>query len=135
MLREYALLIFVGSALRTAISGLRKLVRGADRHKQLRSAPTSDARHSMFTSARYGTLLVLSVVVLTSQVAPAAGLLVADGGAPLEIREHHVSVTINNGIAVTTVTQIFVNSEPGAVSGVFTFPVPARASIAGFSMW
>ena len=38
----------------------------------------------------------------------AAGLLIADGGfgGTLEVKEHEVDVTINNGIAVTRVTQV-----------------------------
>ena len=45
--------------------------------------------------------------------AHAAGLLIADGGfgGVLEIKEHDVQVTINNGVAVTQVTQIFKNTE------------------------
>ena len=43
----------------------------------------------------------------------AAGLLIADGGfgGVLEIKEHNVHVTINNGVAVTQVTQVFKNTE------------------------
>jgi len=42
-----------------------------------------------------------------------AGLLIADGGfgGVLEIVEHTVNVTINNGIAVTEVNQVFRNKE------------------------
>src|ERR1051326_5322090 len=45
--------------------------------------------------------------------AQAAGLLIADGGfgGLLEIKEHTAQVTINNGIAVTKVTQVFHNTE------------------------
>ncbi|MCF7839107.1 MAG: hypothetical protein K9N49_10815 [Candidatus Marinimicrobia bacterium] len=69
--------------------------------------------------------------------APAAGLLVADGGfgGTLEIKEHAVQVTINNGIAVTRVTQVFVNKENRIVEALYTFPVPRGASVANFSMW
>lgn len=67
----------------------------------------------------------------------AAGLLIADGGfgGVLEIREHTVNVTINNGIAVTDVTQIFSNTENRQVEALYTFPVPKGASVANFSMW
>ena len=42
-----------------------------------------------------------------------AGLPIADGGfsGVLEIVEHDVKVTINNGIAITEVTQVFKNTE------------------------
>lgn len=66
-----------------------------------------------------------------------AGLLVADGGwgGALEITEHDVQVTINNGIAVTRVTQVFKNLENRQVEALYTFPVPRGASVANFSMW
>jgi len=67
----------------------------------------------------------------------AAGLLIADGGlgGVLEIKEHNVQITINNGIAVTKVTQVFHNTEKRQVEALYTFPVPKAASVANFSMW
>src|SRR5687768_14699548 len=69
--------------------------------------------------------------------AQAAGLLVADGGfgGALEIKEHEVNVVINNGVAVTTVTQVFQNTEDRIVEALYTFPVPKGGSVANFSMW
>lgn len=69
--------------------------------------------------------------------AKAAGLLVADGGSggTLEIVEHDVQVTINNGIAVTNVSQVFLNKENRQVEALYTFPVPKGASVSNFSMW
>ena len=69
--------------------------------------------------------------------ANAAGLLIADGGfgGVLNIQEHEVHVTINNGIAVTRVTQVFKNTENRQVEALYTFPVPKRASVSNFSMW
>ncbi len=84
-----------------------------------------------------GLALVGAVLALPSQPASAAGLLVADGGfgGQLEIKEHEVQVTINNGIAVTQVEQVFVNTENRIVEALYTFPVPQGASVANFSMW
>ncbi len=67
----------------------------------------------------------------------AAGLLIADGGfgGTLEIVEHGVQVTINNGIAVTQVDQVFLNKENRQVEALYTFPVPNGASVSNFSMW
>ena len=67
----------------------------------------------------------------------AGGLLIADGGfgGTLEVKEHEVDVTINNGIAVTRVTQVFQNMEQRQVEALYTFPVPKGASVANFSMW
>ncbi len=66
-----------------------------------------------------------------------AGLLIADGGlgGVLEIEEQTVHVTVNNGIAVTDVTQVFRNTEQRQVEALYTFPVPRAASVSNFSMW
>jgi len=84
--------------------------------------------------------LAFAVAGFTLVCAPparAAGLLVADGGfgGVLEIKEHSVDVTINNGIAVTRVDQVFHNTENRQVEALYTFPVPKGASVANFSMW
>ncbi len=83
-----------------------------------------------------GALVITSALALTP-TADAAGLLVADGGlgGVLEIKEHDVKVSINNGIAVTHVTQVFLNKEQRQVEALYTFPVPKNASVANFSMW
>lgn len=84
---------------------------------------------------------VLAAVALTALALPpnshGAGLLIADGGlgGVLEIKEQDVHVTINNGVAVTKVTQIFHNTEKRQVEALYTFPVPKAASVANFSMW
>jgi Ca-activated chloride channel homolog len=86
-----------------------------------------------------GSLLAAVTLVAISPSPPlrAAGLLIADGGlgGVLEIKEHDVQVTLNNGIAVTKVTQVFHNTEKRQVEALYTFPVPKGASVANFSMW
>lgn len=69
--------------------------------------------------------------------ADAAGMLIADGGqgGVLKIEEQDVRVTINNGIAVTDVSQVFRNTENRQVEALYLFPVPKGASVANFSMW
>lgn len=83
---------------------------------------------------------LLAAAVMTAGLAPqsrAAGLLIADGGfgGVLELKEQDVRVTINNGVAVTKVTQVFHNTEKRQVEALYTFPVPRGASVANFSMW
>ncbi len=80
---------------------------------------------------------VLQMSGMGASDARAAGLLVADGGlgGVLEIQEHSVHVVMNNGIAVTEVTQVFRNTENRQVEALYTFPVPGGASVANFSMW
>src|SRR5437870_2170399 len=77
------------------------------------------------------------LLLLPAATARGAGLLIADGGmgGQLEIIEHSVHVTINNGIAVTQVTQVFRNTEDRVVEALYTFPVPRAASVSNFSMW
>jgi Ca-activated chloride channel family protein len=87
-----------------------------------------------------GQGIVLAFVVLagvSSRSAVAAGLLVADGGfgGVLELKEQDVRVTINNGVAVTEVNQVFLNTENRIVEALYTFPVPNKASVSNFSMW
>ncbi len=80
---------------------------------------------------------LLAVGVLVAPSTRAAGLLIADGGfgGVLEVKEHDVQVTINNGIAVTKITQVFHNTESRQVEALYTFPVPKGASVANFTMW
>jgi Ca-activated chloride channel family protein len=79
----------------------------------------------------------LGSVAVCATSAPAAGLLIAEGGlgGALEIEEHSVEVTVENGIAVTEVTQVFRNLEDRIVEALYTFPVPRGASVSNFSMW
>jgi Ca-activated chloride channel family protein len=44
-------------------------------------------------------------------------------------------VTINSGIAITDVVQVFRNTEQRQLEALYTFPVPQGASVANFSMW
>jgi Ca-activated chloride channel family protein len=85
---------------------------------------------------RFPALIVALFLCWTTQT-HAAGLLIADGGfgGTLTIKEHAARVTINNGVAVTEVTQVFVNMEDRQVEALYTFPVPKGASVANFSMW
>jgi Ca-activated chloride channel family protein len=62
-------------------------------------------------------------------------LIPTGGGAPLEIDSQEVLVRINNGIAVTTVTQVFRNNRANALEAVYSFPIPNEASVSNFSMW
>lgn len=82
-------------------------------------------------------LATACMLLSTPNRADAAGLLIADGGfgGVLEIVEHDVKVTINNGIAITEITQIFQNMEKRQVEALYTFPIPKGASVSNFSMW
>ena len=53
----------------------------------------------------------------------------------LEIRYHHVTVTIDDQIATTHVDQVFYNPNDWDVEGVYIFPIPADATISDFILW
>lgn len=86
-------------------------------------------------------IAVAVFVAVSALAAPAlaqdtSGTLVpTDGGPPLEIQSQEVDVRINNGIAVTTITQIFKNNRNRALEAVYSFPIPNQASVSNFSMW
>src|SRR5689334_4970129 len=93
-------------------------------------------RRSWPVAGLLGAITTLIAIGVGSS-AQAAGLLVADGGfgGRLEIKEHSARVVINNGVAVTEVEQVFVNTEQRVVEALYTFPVPKGASVSNFSMW
>jgi Ca-activated chloride channel family protein len=92
---------------------------------------------SILGRATTTVIAVVMAVALGLQSAQAAGLLIADGGLGglLAIEEHTVRVTVNSGIAVTEVTQVFRNTENRQVEALYSFPVPKGATVANFSMW
>lgn len=54
--------------------------------------------------------------------------------APLEVSFHHVSVTIKDQVAVTSVDQEFINPNGVQLEGTYLFPLPPGAHIDKFSM-
>lgn len=80
---------------------------------------------------------LLGVALLASGAAQAAGLLVPrDGSLPaLEIRDHDVSVVIEDGYAITTVEQVFHNPHARDLEAIYSFPVPRHGSVGEFTMW
>lgn len=77
------------------------------------------------------------IITLFAQPALAAGLLIpADSDLPpLEIREHHVEVVIEDGYAITTVLQVFANPHGEDLEAVYSFPVPEKAAVGEFTFW
>jgi Ca-activated chloride channel family protein len=108
-----------------------------------RSYPSiEEDRMMLVTRSRLTTLAAaVALVAVAAMVRPAttqaAGMLIADGGlgGVLTIEEHTARVTINNGVAVTEVTQVFRNTENRQVEALYLFPVPEGATVANFSMW
>jgi Ca-activated chloride channel family protein len=53
----------------------------------------------------------------------------------LAIRYHHVTVTIQDQVAVTHVDQVFYNPNEWQVEGTYIFPIPLDAAVTSFTLW
>jgi Ca-activated chloride channel family protein len=73
-------------------------------------------------------VLILAFFVNESRAAGTLALN-SSGDQALEIRDHQVSVTIQNGFARTEVNQVFFNANGREVEGLYTFPVPKDGSL------
>jgi len=81
--------------------------------------------------------LILVTASLFAGFTQAAGLLTPNNGSlpALEIREHHVDVVIEDGYAITTVDQVFVNPHDRNLEAQYSFPVPAHGSVVELTVW
>src|SRR5437879_3995858 len=79
------------------------------------------------------------VLVLLAMAAPAhaRGLLIPTERKlpPLAMLNHHVSDTIEDQVAITTVEQTFRNHTDRVLEATYVFPVPKGASVRKFVMW
>src|SRR5262249_51344291 len=82
---------------------------------------------------------LLPVLVLLAAAAPAQarGLLIPTEKKvpPLAMLSHHVTVAIEDQVAVTTVEQTFRNHTDRQLEATYVFPVPKGASVRKFAMW
>jgi Ca-activated chloride channel family protein len=53
----------------------------------------------------------------------------------LEIKYHHVEVSIRDQVATTRVDQVFFNPNDWQVEGTYIFPIPQDAAVSGFKLW
>ena len=83
--------------------------------------------------------LFAGACLLTAAAIPtqAAGTLTPVGAshAPMQIRDHHVDVVINNGFARTEVQQTFFNPNDSDLEAVYVFPIPPHASLSEVTIW
>lgn len=81
-------------------------------------------------------LFSCSLLFLTN-ISLAAGLMTpANSNLPaLEIKEHHVTVVIEDGYAVTSVEQIFSNNNAIDLEAIYSFPIPEKAAVSEFTYW
>jgi len=82
-------------------------------------------------------VLALLATLLFAGATQAAGLLApSDGSLPaLEIRDHRVDVLIEDGYAITTVEQVFVNPHARDLEALYSFPLPAHGTVVELTVW
>lgn len=82
-------------------------------------------------------MLAAAMLIISALPAQAAGLLTPSNGSlpVLEIRDHHVTVVIEDGYAVTSVEQVFHNPHPQDLEAIYSFPVPEHGAVSEFTMW
>ena len=81
--------------------------------------------------------LIVTALLLLACSTQAAGLLTpSDGRLPaLEIRDHRVDVVIEDGYAITTVEQVFVNPHDFDLEAQYSFPVPNQGTVVELTVW
>jgi len=80
--------------------------------------------------------ITLGCLFLSINQANASGLLTAKGsGNELQIQDHVVNVTIEDGYAITSVENTFFNPSKSDLEAIYEFPVPKNGSVAEFTVW
>lgn len=122
-------------------AGTGFVLRGALTARTSRPANAWRPRMSLFRSLSLAVATAWFAATATAADPPRppdqGGLMIVQGplGGVLDIVEHSVRVTVHDGIAVTHVEQVFLNTEDRVVEALYLFPVPRGASVANFSMW
>jgi Ca-activated chloride channel family protein len=82
-------------------------------------------------------LSVSMLLLACTAPAGAHGLLIPEDTSlpPLAMVNHHVTITIEDQVAVTKVEQSFRNHTDRQLEATYVFPVPKGASVHHFSMW
>ena len=84
-------------------------------------------------------VLWISIIAfgLIATISHAAGVLNPIGSKhqPLQIRDHHVNVVINNGFAMTEVHQTFYNPNDENLEAMYSFPLPKSASLSEVTIY
>ncbi len=87
--------------------------------------------------ARYSAVLLVTAMMALPAVAGAQGMLIPKDPnlQPLNIESHRVEVQVVDGVAKTTVDQVFRNDCGSDLEATFIFPLPAEAAVSDFSLW
>ncbi len=81
--------------------------------------------------------LLIVALAMAASLSQAAGILTPTGSQhkPIQIRDHHVNVVINNGFAITEVHQTFFNPNPENLEVLYSFPLPKSASLSEVTIY
>jgi len=84
-----------------------------------------------------GFLILILFLGTVPKVSLAAGILTPTGSGhqPIQIRDHHVNVVINNGFAMTEVRQTFYNPNNQDLEAMYSFPLPKSASLSEVTIY
>src|SRR5438105_3034393 len=82
-------------------------------------------------------LPVLALLLAWAGLARANGLLIPEekNVPPLAMLDHHVTISMEDQVAVTKVEQTFRNHTDRPLEATYVFPVPKGASVNKFTMW
>ena len=82
-------------------------------------------------------LILIVALAMAASLSHAAGILTPTGSQhkPIQIRDHHVNVVINNGFAMTEVHQTFYNPNPEHLEALYSFPLPKSASLSEVTIY
>ncbi len=82
-------------------------------------------------------IIAILTIGMAASFSHAAGILTPTGSAnkPIQIRDHHVNVVINNGFAMTEVHQTFYNPNPDTLEAIYSFPLPKSASLSEVTIY
>jgi Ca-activated chloride channel family protein len=86
-------------------------------------------------------LISFLILILFLGTVPKAGLAsgiltpTGSGHQPIQIRDHHVNVVINNGFAMTEVQQTFYNPNSQDLEAMYSFPLPKSASLSEVTIY
>lgn len=94
--------------------------------------PAKEEAIPTITPMKLRTLFLSAVAFVAAATLSWAGGTLTPTGSPhaaIQIRDHQVNVTINNGFAQTEVLQTFFNPNGTDLEAVYAFPVPKSASL------
>ena len=82
-------------------------------------------------------LILIFFLGMVPKASLAAGILTPTGSGhqPIQIRDHHVNVVINNGFAMTEVQQTFYNPNNQDIEAMYSFPLPKNASLSEVTIY